>query len=632
MRTLLLVTVATLVISAGLAGSAEDAHPLVAATKAGDLRAVQRELQAHRNPNEAEADGTTALNWAIEQNRTDIAQALIAAGADVNASNHFSMTPLAVALTNGNSAMTEMLLKAGANPRVPVPELGTPLLAAAHMGNTNAIKALLRAGVDVNETETASGQTALMHAANEGHADAVKSLIAGGADVKKRSSKEETALFFAVRKGSTSVVDALLAAGADVNERAGSNAANNRRNNSSKADVPGDSMLVVAIANAHFSLADFLLEKGADPNLLGANWTALHALARVRNYEEMQYPPPKITPGDLDSLELAKHLIQHGANLNTRGGPQAVRRAGGDQNYKDLLGATPFFLAAKSGDVPYMRLLAAAGADITIPEEDNTTPLMVAAGVGCVPGQWIEPEKDVLGATKLLVEDLKADVNAQNKEKETALHGAVCRGADSVIHYLVDHGAKLDIKDEDGQTPLDIAMDGLNRAVSINGPRIIIFRFPDHTIALMKNLAERSGGIRMATGPSLPATATAAQVLDRASVWDRVYTSAQADRGKALFSQQCSVCHGEALEGKNGPALAAASFKSDFEGLMVDDLFEYVQKSMPRGNTGTLSREQTTDLVAFLLTSNGFPSGTKDLPGEAPFLKKIRFETKKSSN
>jgi ankyrin repeat/SOCS box protein 10 len=146
-----------------------------------------------------------------------------------------------------------------------------------------------------------------------------------------------------------------------------------------------------------------------------------------------------------------------------------------------------------------MRLLISAGADVTIPLDDHTTPLMVAAGVGCVPGQWIEPERDVLAAVKLLVEDLKADVNSANDEKETPVHGAVCRGADSVIQYLVDRGAKLNVKDEDGQTPLDIVLDGLNRAVSLNGPRIIIFHSPDHTVALVKKLAEERRAADSAT-------------------------------------------------------------------------------------------------------------------------------------
>jgi S-disulfanyl-L-cysteine oxidoreductase SoxD len=126
--------------------------------------------------------------------------------------------------------------------------------------------------------------------------------------------------------------------------------------------------------------------------------------------------------------------------------------------------------------------------------------------------------------------------------------------------------------------------------------------------------------------------AAAVYAADEASVWDGVYTYAQADRGKALFSERCSVCHGDALEGKVGPSLAADSFKADFDGLTVDDLFEYVQTSMPRGNVGTLSREQTTDAVAFLLTSNGFPAGSKDLPQDAESLKKIRFEAKKPAN
>lgn len=114
-----------------------------------------------------------------------------------------------------------------------------------------------------------------------------------------------------------------------------------------------------------------------------------------------------------------------------------------------------------------------------------------------------------------------------------------------------------------------------------------------------------------------------------ASVWDGVYASTQASRGKALFSQQCSACHGDALEGKNGPALSSASFKADFNGLTADDLFEYVQKSMPRGDAGTLSRQQTADLVAFLFMSNGFPAGSKDLPNDAPSLQTIRFEAAK---
>ena len=501
MRMFVRITIRTLGSAIALLCAPVYAGSLMDAVKAGNLPAVQQTLQQHGNANEADLDGTTALHWGVEEQRLDIVQALLEAGADVNARNHLLVTPLAVALTTGDAAITEQLLKSGANPRVPVPEMGTALLAAAYTGNPEVLKALLKAGVDVNEPEPSTKQTALMLAAAAGHEAAVKALLAAGANSRVRSAKDESALFFAVRGGHIGVADALLAAGADVNERAAANAGGRKGGGGGAMNtkVPGDTMLGVAIVNAHFAMANFLLSKGADPNAAGSNWMPLHALARIRDYEEMQYPPPMIVPGDLDSLELGKSLLAHGADPNARGTEAAVRRPGGDQNYKDLLGATPFFLAAKSGDVSYMRLLVSAKADVTIPEIDHTTPLMVAAGVGCVPGQWIETERDVLAAVKLLVEELSADVNAVNDHKETALHGAVCRGADSVIQYLVDKGARLDIKDEDGQTPLDQVVDGLNRAVSINGPRIIIFHFPEHTVALVKKLTEEQRAAASAT-------------------------------------------------------------------------------------------------------------------------------------
>ena len=162
----------------------------------------------------------------------------------------------------------------------------------------------------------------------------------------------------------------------------------------------GDTMLVTAIVNGHFSLADFLLNKGADPNASGTRWPPLHALVRIRNYEESQYPAPKTAEGDLDSLELARRLLAHGADPNAKAATKTARRNPGDMNYTEFKGATPFFLAAKAGDIPMLRLLLSVKADYTTPIDEHTTPLMVAAGVGCVPGQWIEPERDISAAVK----------------------------------------------------------------------------------------------------------------------------------------------------------------------------------------------------------------------------------------
>jgi uncharacterized protein len=344
----------------------------------------------------------------------------------------------------------------------------------------------------VNFQERFSGQTALMWAAAEGHPDAVKTLIAGAANVGVQAHDKKTALFFAVRKGDMSSVSALLAAGADANARTQPEEVSNceickQYPPGTKYSQFGDSMLVVAVLNANFDVADLLLSKGADPNAAGTHWSPLHALIRTRNYEETQFPAPKGT-GKLDSLEFARHLLASGANPSARADGLTTKRSSGDQNYDEFKGATPFFLAAKAGDLPMLRLLLDAKADYTTPTELHTTPLMVAAGVGCVTGQWIEPEHDILETVKLLVDELKADVNTRNDRNETALHGAACRAADWVVQYLADKGARLDIRNADGMTPLDIVVDGIAKPVEIGGVPIEKIGYSDHTAALLKKL------------------------------------------------------------------------------------------------------------------------------------------------
>ncbi len=111
-----------------------------------------------------------------------------------------------------------------------------------------------------------------------------------------------------------------------------------------------------------------------------------------------------------------------------------------------------------------------------------------------------------------------------------------------------------------------------------------------------------------------------------ASVWDGVYTLEQAKRGKALYGKECASCHGTALDGTGqAPPLEGADFKSDWNGQTVDDLFEKMQMSMPADQPGRLSREQNADILAFLLLSNQFPAGQKELPTDATALAKIRF-------
>ncbi len=452
---------------------------------------------------QAAPDGTTPLHWAVQQERLDTVESLIAAGANVNAKNRYGATPLMLSATTGNAAVTKALLKAGADFRVTVPDTGSVLVTAARTGNPEVVKLLLTAGADVNFADSYSGQTALMSAAAEGHSDAVQALLAGGAKPDAQAHDKKTALFFAVRRGDINSVSALIAAGADVNARTEPVEVPNcelckHHPLGTKYSPFGDSMLVIAILNANFDVADLLLNHGADPNATGTHWSALHALVRTRNYEETQFPAPKGT-GRLDSLEFARHLLAHGANPSARAEALTMRRSSGDQNYDEFKGATPFFLAAKAADLPILNLLLSVNADFTTPTELHTTPLMVAAGVGCVTGQWIEPEHDVLETVKLLIEKLKADVNIRNDRNETAIHGAACRAMDSVVQYLADKGARLDIRNIDKMTPLDIVVDGIAKPVTIGGVPIEKIGYSDHTAALLRKLMADRGQAALAS-------------------------------------------------------------------------------------------------------------------------------------
>ena len=111
-----------------------------------------------------------------------------------------------------------------------------------------------------------------------------------------------------------------------------------------------------------------------------------------------------------------------------------------------------------------------------------------------------------------------------------------------------------------------------------------------------------------------------------ASIWDGVYTEAQAARGEQGFGAHCASCHGASLGGTGeAPALAGPQFLSDFDGLSLGDLFDRIRTTMPQDNPGSLNRDQVADILAFLLKTNGLPSGTKELDRRSEYLKAIGF-------
>jgi quinoprotein glucose dehydrogenase len=114
------------------------------------------------------------------------------------------------------------------------------------------------------------------------------------------------------------------------------------------------------------------------------------------------------------------------------------------------------------------------------------------------------------------------------------------------------------------------------------------------------------------------------------SVWDGVYSQAQAERGRGLYSQECASCHGAELTGgEMAPPLTGGEFMAGWDGLTVGDLFERIRISMPQNAPGSLSGQQNADILAFMFASNKFPAGETELPKEAGILKTIKFEVKK---
>jgi ankyrin repeat protein len=252
-----------------------------------------------------------------------------------------------------------------------------------------------------------------------------------------------TALLFAARDGNLAMARILIDARADLE----------------KPSANGTHPLVVAITNNHIELAMFLLDKGADPNSADNFYkrTPLFAAVEMRNPDFTRDTAPPV-PDKRDPMDLIKALLAKGANPNARVNTTPFR--GFFQvsaNWANFDGQTAFLRAALNGDVTLMRLLLEHGADPNMATNEGSTALMAVAGVNWVVAQtFSRSDNEYLEAAKLCLEK-GADVNAVNSQGFTAMHGATNRGFDAMVKLLAEHGAKLDVKDKQGRTPMTFA-------------------------------------------------------------------------------------------------------------------------------------------------------------------------------
>ena len=469
MRLLLL----ALLLAAHPAGALHQ-DTLPAAAREGDAALVADLVRGDAEVDAADPDGTTALMWAAYRGDVEMAEHLLRAGADPNRANRNDATALGLACTNGSAELVGRLLRAGAE-AASDPGGQPAILTCARSGSAVAVELLLESGAAVDAVDAWRGQTALMWAAAEDHTGVIDLLLARGADVGAQSSRGFDALGFATRQGAHAAVRRLLAAGADANRPLPS----------------GQSLLQMAIVNDHFSIARTLLEGGADPNFADKRGrTALHDVIAAREPSRLHRAPGATDP--LPSLELLRELLVAGADPDLR--TQSTPRLSDEKvpssirpiidNAINTGGATPFLLAARAADIEAMKVLLEGGADPRIATNGNTTALMFAAGLVFVEGSRnFRPEEDYLAAVRLALAQ-GIDPNAANEHGQTALHGAIYRASNEIIQTLVAAGARPDLEDELGRTPLELAEQGFNQISSI------IRR--DEAAALLRELAPAS--------------------------------------------------------------------------------------------------------------------------------------------
>jgi ankyrin repeat protein len=443
----------------------------------GALRALVEEKVDVNVPGR---DGTPALHWLVRVDDLESVRLLLRAGADATRANRTGVTPLYLACVNGNAAMIRVLLDAGADPNAADTTGETALMTAAKTGDLDSVRLLLDRGARVDDTEPAFQQTALMMAIRENHPEVGRLLVERHADVNAKTKVGQppawvlpnsvpgfghgigivrgglpergsrylvpggmTPLLYAARDGRVESARALLAAGARIEE----------------TDPNGITPLLMAIANNHVEMARLAIEQGARVNVV--DWygrTPLWTAVEARN---MDVDNGTFANGvDRDALlGLIQLLLEKGADPNPRltETPPIRRqmlRITGSLSWVDFTGQTPFLTASLAGDVTVMRLLLDYGADPYVPTFGGTTALMAAAGINWVVDQtYDEGPKALLDAVKLCY-DLGMDVNDVNSMGLTAIHGAANRGSDDIITFLVQKGAKLDVKDKEGRSPL----------------------------------------------------------------------------------------------------------------------------------------------------------------------------------
>eukprot|EP00752_Nemacystus_decipiens_P008526 g7615.t1 len=433
----------------------------ITAASDGDLDAVKAYLKDGLDVNSQDWDKLTALVAAASQGHLQVVKLLLDKGADVNAKDKDEISGLMEASIMGHVAVVKELLKAGAEVDAEAKSGVTALWLASGEGRKDVLKELLKSGASANNSRS-DGITALMGAAAGGHGEVVNMLLKAGADVGAKDHDEVTALMNAAESGSLEAVDALLAKGADPGSM------------SATAFTP----LIVAAAGGHLDVVKALVTKGIEVDAMHPDGVSALMYASAGGHPEVvKYLLEGTGPAKADPN--LKH-VQGGTALMeaaTSGSQEVVDlllAAGADPMVRDKDGVSPLMSAAAQGRTEACKVLIAKGNEVNAMANSGGTSLMFAAGAGHTEAAevLIAAGADVnikLQAKPEFLEQLAQTIadggeeptgDDAHRDDVTALMVAAQGGHEAVVRLLVEKGADVRAKDEEGFTPLLNAVKG----------------------------------------------------------------------------------------------------------------------------------------------------------------------------